>query len=87
LALLFSLPTIGWLLSAVAAFLGLGALLNDLQAQMDLRRRPQLARGGGQIALPRRSDEARHYPPPMLDGGHDAPGMDNLPGGFRWWDD
>jgi hypothetical protein len=87
LALLFSLPTIGWLLSAVAAFLGLGALLNDLQAQMDVRRRPQLARGGGQIALPRRSDEARHYPPPMLDGGQGAPGMDNLPGGFRWWDD
>lgn len=87
LAFLFSLPALGWLLSAVAAFLGLGALLNDLQGQIEARRRPQVTRPGGQIALPSRSAEARNYPPPMLDGGQQAPGMENLPAGFRWWDD
>jgi hypothetical protein len=87
LAVVFSLPVVGWLLSAVAAFLGLGALLNDLQGQIEARRRPQVVRPGGQIALPSRSAEARNYPPPMLDGGQKAPGMDNLPAGFRWWED
>lgn len=87
LAIVFSLPAVGWLLSAVAAFLGLGALLNDLQGQIEARRRPQIVRPGGQIALPSRSAEARNYPPPMLDGGQKAPGMENLPTGFRWWED
>ncbi len=87
LAIVFSLPTVGWLLSAIAAFLGLGALLNTVQSQLEARRRPQVARVAGQVALPSRSDEARLYPPPMLNGGQKSPGMDNLPSGFHWWDD
>jgi hypothetical protein len=39
------------------------------------------------VALPSRSTEAHQFPPPMLDSGSRAPGMDNLPAGFRWWDD
>lgn len=87
LALLFSLPVIGWLLSAVAAFLGLGAILTHLQGYFEARRRLSIVRISPSTSLPSRSEEARHYPPPMLDSGSNGPGMDNLPPGFQWWDD
>jgi cytoskeletal protein CcmA (bactofilin family) len=87
LSVAFSLPVVGWLISAVAAFLGLGALLNYGQAQMEWRRKPASIRSTGTFALPNHSSEARQYPPPMPGGETGAPGMSNLPAGFRWWDD
>jgi hypothetical protein len=87
LSVLFTLPVVGWLISAVTAFLGLGAVLTHLQSQMEMRRRPIPVRGMAAMHLPSRSEDARQFPPPMLDISANAPGMDNLPSGFRWWDD
>ena len=85
LALLFALPVVGWWLSVIGAVLGLGALIRQLQGGWGMfgvaaspARTPHPA--------PRTSQDARQYPPPMLDGGTYAPGMDNLPEGFQWWD-
>jgi hypothetical protein len=85
LALLVALPTIGWWLSVIGAIFGLGALLGYLQSTWGTF---------GALSYPSRTmhpaprtlEDARQYPPPMLDGGTYAPGMDNLPDGFRWWD-
>lgn len=87
LAFMFALPVIGWFVSAIAAFLGLGAILANLQGQLEARRRASYARVSGAVVLPTRPEEAHQFPPPMLNGGAVAPGMDNLPVGFRWWDD
>jgi hypothetical protein len=86
-ALLFSLPTVGWIASAIAAFLGLGAILTLIQSNIEDRRRTPQVRMAAPVPLPSRSAEAHQFPPPMLDSGSRAPGMDNLPVGFRWWDD
>ncbi len=87
LTLIFSLPTIGWWLSAVAAFLGLGTLLLYIQGHIETRRRIAVPRPAG-VILPSKSQEARYMPPPILDSSlSQQPGMDNLPPGFRWWDD
>ncbi|MBE0689247.1 MAG: polymer-forming cytoskeletal protein [Anaerolineae bacterium] len=85
LAFLFSLPVIGWLISALSAFLGLGAILTYLQGYFDARRRLSTLRVATPVRLPSRSEDARHYPPPMLDSGSYGLGMDNLPDGFHWW--
>jgi len=85
LAFLFSLPVVGWLISALSAFLGLGAILTHLQSYFDTRRRLSTVRVTTPVRLPSRSEDARHYPPPMLDSGSHRPGMDNLPEGFHWW--
>ncbi|MCC6616969.1 MAG: polymer-forming cytoskeletal protein [Anaerolineae bacterium] len=85
LAFLFSLPVIGWLISALSAFFGLGAILTYLQGYFEARRRLPAMRMATPVRLPSRSEDARHYPPPMLDSGSHGPGMDNLPEGFHWW--
>lgn len=87
LALLVALPGVGWLISVIGALFGLGALVGHLQAQWGTIR-PLSASNFSRTAhrAPRTSQDARQYPPPMLDGGTYAPGMDNLPEGFRWWE-
>ncbi len=82
LAVLYSLPLIGWLLSAVSAFLGLGALLLIIRGQVRMIRD---APGTRVRLLPR----LREIPaiPPMIGDSKRPPGMDNLPEGFRWWED
>jgi hypothetical protein len=87
LALLTSLPVVGLLISAVAAFLGLGAILITTQAQF--RRYRETMVGGPPQPMPAFAARARlPRPLPMLPDMEDeanAPGMSNLPDGFRWW--
>lgn len=93
LALVASLPAIGWLLNAIALFLGLGAILTTIQARAEPA--PDAAHSGRRItiqppSLPRGSDELRTAPPPpppIIDTNPQPLGMDNLPAGFTWWDD
>jgi hypothetical protein len=83
LAVLYSLPFIGWLLSAVSAFLGLGALLLVFRSQMRTIRDTPSSR----IRLLPRLRDVPQIPPPIIGDSTHTPGMDNLPEGFRWWDD
>jgi cytoskeletal protein CcmA (bactofilin family) len=84
LALLVSLPLVGWVVHLAAILWGLGAL--PLAVQHRLRRvygRPPalpfwLSAPDGQPEPP---------PPPILDDTRQLPGMDNLPPGFKWWPD
>jgi cytoskeletal protein CcmA (bactofilin family) len=80
LALFASLPVVGWLVSAVAAFLGLGAVLTLLQEVLEKTRveaRPVVVTD---------SVEARAVPPPTMEDELHEPGTENLPEGFKWWD-
>lgn len=83
LAVLYSLPFIGWLLSTVSAFLGLGAILLIIRTQMRVIREAPSSR----IRLLSQLRDMPQIPPPMIGDGPRTPGMDNLPDGFRWWDD
>lgn len=85
LALLTSLPTIGTIISAFSAFVGLGALLNTLQNQLLIYR--DRVYGPRPPPVPRRPESVRRLPPPIIDDSAPPPGMDNLPEGFVWWDD
>lgn len=78
LALASSLPYVGWLINALAAFLGLGAILTLIQRQLEIAR-------SANTPEPKRPEEARQLPPPVIDDQPRAPGTDNLPDGFRWW--
>ncbi|MCK6578417.1 MAG: hypothetical protein L6Q98_09965 [Anaerolineae bacterium] len=82
IAALMSLPYVGWLFSVAASFLGTGAVLltayrgfRPAAAPTPLRQRSTRA----SLALP--------APPPIAEDAPEAPGMDNLPDGFTWWDE
>jgi hypothetical protein len=97
LAIVGSLPfpvgpfTLGGIVNAIVLALGLGAILILLQDRLRiLRETPTTGRANGQPSvtmLPPRAEEARAIPPPILDDVPQPPGMDNLPPGFKWWDD
>lgn len=78
LAALASAPFIGAFVNALAAFLGLGALIVRLQARADA---PAL-RPAGTLRVLR---ERPPLPPPLSDDEPTAPGSENLPIGFNWW--
>ncbi|NWG16693.1 MAG: hypothetical protein HXY41_08665 [Chloroflexi bacterium] len=83
LALLVSLPAVGWVVYLVAIVWGLGAVPLAIQHRL----RPAYDRAP---ALPFRLSAAESPtapPPPILDDTRQAPGMDNLPPGFKWWND
>jgi cytoskeletal protein CcmA (bactofilin family) len=89
LALLSPLPVVGWIINALALFLGLGALVIGGQAQFRLYRDvagPVPMRVSTPI-LPRRPDIARPFPPPIIHDNAQTVGMENLPEGFTWWED
>jgi cytoskeletal protein CcmA (bactofilin family) len=86
LAFLSALPTIGWWLSLLLAFAGLGWLIANGQSVLQFAPIMAGRRVESPRILPTGSQEARQYPPPLLRDGT-APGMDNLPSGFRWWDE
>ncbi|MEP6988770.1 MAG: hypothetical protein ABI970_24425, partial [Chloroflexota bacterium] len=87
LSLIVSLPVVGIIVSAVTAFMGLGAILIVVNNQMRaLRDRVPVSALRMKPASPVRRIDARSLPPPILDDGRE-PGMDNLPAGFEWWDD
>jgi hypothetical protein len=83
LAVLYSLPLVGWFLSALSAFLGLGALLLIVRGQVRVIRDAP----GTRIRLIPRLRDIPQIPPPILGDSTQPPGMDNLPEGFQWWND
>lgn len=100
LAVLASLPLVGWIVNALAAFLGLGAIITYLQHQIDRMRdstisMPPHVSVGVPIptgAPPLPDDPLYDRPvlpaPPIPDLQPDipnGPGTDNLPEGFNWW--
>lgn len=80
LALLASLPVFGWVLNLVAVFFGLGAIVVHFAMQL----RPSYER---LPILVYRTPDAAPPPPTLVEDTGRSPGMDNLPAGFRWWDD
>ncbi len=78
IALAASLPYVGWLVNALAAFFGLGAILMLIQRQLDAAR----ATIPPEPTFP---EEARQLPPPLVEDTPRDPGMENLPDGFHWW--
>lgn len=80
LALISSLPLVGFIVNALAAFFGLGAMLNIAQTQLARAREAVI------IPEPTHPEQARQLPPPAIeDKPLLGPGMDDLPDGFRWW--
>ncbi len=88
IALLTPLPVIGWAVSAVGVFLGLGAIVIGLQSQFRTYRDigPVSPLRVSAPAIARRPDAPLRMPPLLNDRSH-QPGMDNLPEGFSWWED
>lgn len=92
LALMASLPVVGWFINALAAFFGLGALIVRIQTRADTApRRSTIPVGApplddGVSAAPASRFNTRYLPPPIEDDAPNPPGMDNLPQGFKWWD-
>ncbi|MDZ4768331.1 MAG: hypothetical protein SGJ24_04315 [Chloroflexota bacterium] len=77
--LLASIPAIGWVIVVVMSIFGTGALLATL-TRFDTPRY-SIAR------LPGALDEATpRLPPPIASDRPSAPGMDDLPSGFTWWE-
>ncbi len=76
-ALLASLPIVGWIINLLTVFLGVGALITAFSE----RRRAVLIYYPPP-PLPPVDTEA--VPPPIEDLTS-APGMDDLPPGFNWW--
>jgi hypothetical protein len=85
LAVLSSLPQVGWVANALALFFGLGAILTVIQAEFrsigdePLRTAP--------VYYPSTQTSTKPAPPvnrpaPLLEERASSPGMDNLPGGF-----
>jgi cytoskeletal protein CcmA (bactofilin family) len=89
LALLSPLPVVGWIINALALFLGLGAVMIGTQAQFRVYRDvgPAMPLRVATPLLPRRPEITRPFPPPMMDDRSQSVGMENLPEGFTWWDD
>jgi hypothetical protein len=101
-ALVVSLPFVGWLLNALTLFLGLGAIVNLVQAQLRSIRENDLYETTSAQPSPTRFGSRRWLgvERPMLP---DAPpasyksqtkprprhnvGTTNLPDGFVWWDE
>lgn len=83
LAALVWLPLVGVLVNGLALGLGLGAIMLLLQQRSARRAVPSVSPS----LLPTHSAAARQIPPPIYETPPVGPGMDNLPEGFRWWDD
>jgi hypothetical protein len=80
LAVVSSLPYVGFFIDALAAFFGLGAILLMVQSQLEV------ARQAATDVTPTHPQEARQLPPPAIEDRPPlGPGMDNLPDGFHWW--
>lgn len=84
LALFASLPGIGWIFNALALFLGLGALLHVLQTEYRTRHDQPQSTITPAYYTP---ENTLVLPPPVIDETPKPRGMDNLPEGFKWWDE
>jgi hypothetical protein len=87
IALATSLPTVGWVINLAVIGLGLGAILRLLWKMT----RPQVITSPGPMRVvltpPAVMALPPQLPPPLVDDTPPARGMENLPAGFRWWDD
>lgn len=81
LALIASLPVIGWVFNAFAVFLGLGAILTVTQAEIRAFRDLSF-NAAPPVYYPDTDVTTITMPPPMLEERVKSPGMDNLPDGF-----
>ena len=82
-ALLVTLPALGALANVLVLVTGFGAIslaLWHMRSPVTRMRQPAAL----PAPLPRRADNDVL---PVIDLGHEAPGMQNLPEGFNWWDD
>lgn len=79
LALVIALPYIGTVVTAAAAFLGLGALV--LHWQRPRRLQAAAARSPIDLVTPQDSPQLPPPPPESPSG----PGSEHLPEGFNWW--
>ena len=82
-ALLVTLPTLGGLANALVLVTGCGAIslaLWHMRSPATRMRQPAAL----PAPLPRPVD---HDALPVIDLGREAPGMQNLPEGFNWWED
>lgn len=82
LAILVWLPLIGWVFNALALALGLGAIMLTIAANQS-HVRPVLK----PVAVTLTPDDSHPTPPPIIDETPSTPGMQNLPQGFRWWNE
>jgi hypothetical protein len=87
LAFVAFLPVIGLITNAVAAFMGLGAILIVVQSQMRAYRDAAPVPVARPSLTARRVESVPQIPPPVIDYQPRPLGMDNLPEGFKWWDD
>lgn len=97
LAIVASIPVVGWAFNALALFLGLGAILAVLRAQ--IKRFVAASSSSGPPPPPARyttqtlprlpyfPEDARQFAPPIIDDPPQTPGTENLPQGFDWWGD
>jgi cytoskeletal protein CcmA (bactofilin family) len=81
LSVLVFVPVIGGAINAITLALGLGAIFLTFTQIRGTSRRPTTA-----VTLPIAPQTARQIPPPIVGDNPRGPGMDNLPEGFRWWD-
>lgn len=81
LSIFASLPVVGWVVNALAMFIGLGAMVNLLQAAPREQSAPAAPPTYYTV------EQVRVLPPPVLDDAPRPRGMDNLPDGFKWWDE
>ncbi len=86
-ALLSALPAVGWVFNLLVIGLGLGAIVRLIWKVT----RPQVISTPGPLRVvltpPTVMTLPPQLPPPLVDDTPPARGMENLPKGFRWWDD
>lgn len=92
LALVVALPLVGALAQWAAIFLGVGAMVLTTQARIDHLRESAspmpayVAVNPPLLARPGDDPRPAPPPPPIINDERRPLGMDNLPEGFRWWD-
>jgi hypothetical protein len=95
-ALVVSLPLIGWLANALTLFLGLGAIVNLVQVELRSIREGNLYGAADTPPSANRPYNVSVEPPLLAEKVAPRPrrprprhtvGTDNLPEGFVWWDD
>jgi len=85
IALLGAFSPVGWVVNLLSAAIGLGAIWRAVNKAL---KRPAPPPSASVVRV--RSDMAAlspRLPPPLSDSKPAPRGMENLPNGFRWWDD
>lgn len=86
IALLSALPTVGWVFNFICIAIGFGTLVRMFVRYLRTST-PHAAAPVRLVLTPGAITLSPQLPPPLVDETPPARGMDNLPEGFRWWDD